>query len=352
MKSYKDFLKPEERTKLIILHKAEASSIYADRIKVILWLDQGLTFKEISALLFMNEQSARNYLERYQSGGTDSLIHDNYFGYSGKLTSRQEIELTKHLKENVYLDVKPIIAYIDSIYHVKYSPSGIRSLLHRLGFVYKKTSRVPGKADKEKQEKFIKSFEAFMNNKNPETQVFFMDASHPLFNSMPSHGWIYKGQRVEVPSNTGRERINLNGAVNAETQEAVVLDCPSVDANSTIELFKELELRYPNVPSIYVFSDNAKYYHSTKVKEFLDQSRITLWKLPPYSPNLNIIERLWKFFHKQILYNKYYETFIEFKTACLMFFETLSDYKEKLKSLLSLNFQLFSDKDKRTYSYN
>lgn len=118
MKSYKDFLKPEERTKLIILHKAEASSRYADRIKVILWLDQGLTFKEISALLFINEQSARNYLERYQTGGTDSLMNDNYSGYSGKLTDKQEIELTKHIKENVYLDVKPIIAYIDSIYHV------------------------------------------------------------------------------------------------------------------------------------------------------------------------------------------------------------------------------------------
>ncbi|MCF7790914.1 MAG: transposase [Victivallales bacterium] len=77
-----------------------------------------------------------------------------------------------------------------------------------------------------------------------------MDASHPQFNSMPAYDWIYKGERVEVPSNTGRERINLNGAVNAETHEAVVLDRATVNADATIELFKELEYRYPKAPSI------------------------------------------------------------------------------------------------------
>ena len=352
MKSYKNFLKPEERAKLLILHRAENSSRYADRIKVVLWLDKGLTFKKISELLFLDDQTARNYLDRFESGGTDALINDNYTGYAGKLNDSQQKELLKHLRQNLYLDVKPIIAYVESIYGVKYTPSGIRSLLHKLGFVYKKTAHVPGKADREKQEEFIERFKAFMANKAPETQVFFMDASHPQFNSMPSHGWIYKGERVEVPSNTGRERINLNGAVNAETHEAVVIDSPTINADATIELFKELELRYPNTPSIYVFSDNAKYYYSKKVKEYLKNSRITLWNLPPYSPNLNIIERLWKYFHEKVLYCKYYKTFIEFKSACLMFFETLSDHKNKLKSLLTLNFQLFSDRNKRVYSYN
>jgi transposase len=347
MKSYKNFLKPEERTKLLILHRAENSSRYADRIKVILWLDKGLSFKKISELLFLDDQTARNYLERFESGGSDTLIDDNYTGYTGKLNKTQQQELAEHIKQNIYLDVKPIIEYVKSVYRVKYS----RCLLHKLGFVYKKTSHVPGKADKDKQEEFIKRFETFMTDKSSDTPVFFMYASHPQFNSMLSYGWIYKGDRVEVPSNTGRERINLNGAVNAETHEAVVLDCATVNADATIELFKELEYRYPSAPSIHVFSDNAKYYHSRKVKEFLENSKINLWKLPPYSPNLNIIERLWKFFHKKVLYNKYYETFLEFKSECLMFFETLSDHKDKLKSLLTLNFQLFSDKSKRLYSY-
>ena len=351
MKSYKNFLKPEERTKLLLLHRAEHYSRYADRIKVILLLDKGLSFKRISEYLFLDDQTSRNYLSRFQAGGVDALINDNYIGYTGKLNEAYHKELTEHIKENIYLDVKPIIAYVESIYGVKYTSSGIRSLLHKLGFVYKKTSHVPGKANREKQEDFIKRFENFMDNKPSDTPVLFMDASHPQFNSMPAYGWIYKGERVEVPSNTGRERINLNGAVDAETHEAVVLECVTVNADATIELFKELERKYPNAPSIHIFSDNAKYYYSKKVKEFLENSKINLWRLPPYSPNLNIIERLWKFFHRKVLYSKYYETFIEFKNECLMFFETLSDHKDKLKSLLTLNFQLFSDKNKRRYSY-
>ena len=179
MKSYKNFLKPEERARLLILHRTENLSRYADRIKVILWLDKGLTFKKISELLFLDGQTARNYLERFESGGTNMLINDNYTGYTGKLTSEQEKELIEHLQQTIYLDVKPIIAYIKSVYGIAYSSSGIRCLLHRLGFVYKKTSHVPGKADREKQEKFIEHFKAFMVNKAPETQVFFMDASHP-----------------------------------------------------------------------------------------------------------------------------------------------------------------------------
>ncbi len=213
MKSYKNFLKSDERTKLLILHRAENSSRYADRIKVILLLDKGLTFKKISEYLFLDDQTARNYLERFESGGSNAFINDNYTGYIGKLSKSQQNELIEHIKQNIYLDIKPIIEYVKSVYQVEYSPSGTRSLLHKLGFVYKKTSHVPGKADRDKQEEFIKRFNTFMDNKSADTPVLFMDASHPQFNSMPSYGWIYKGDRVEVPSNTGRERINLNGVV-------------------------------------------------------------------------------------------------------------------------------------------
>jgi transposase len=98
MKSYYKFLSDEERKNLIYLHRREGSSRYADRIKVILWLDKGLSFKKISGLLFINDQTVRNYLDSFESKGSAGLLCDSYTGYRGKLTEKQEAELTEHLK--------------------------------------------------------------------------------------------------------------------------------------------------------------------------------------------------------------------------------------------------------------
>lgn len=91
---------------------------------------------------------------------------------------------------------------------------------------------------------------------------------------------------------------------------------------------------------IYIICDNARHYRSNLVKECLKTSKIKLLFLPTYSPNLNLIERLWTFMKKKILYNKYYETFDSFKEAKLGFFENIEQYKEELDSLLTNNFQL------------
>ena len=94
---------------------------------------------------------------------------------------------------------------------------------------------------------------------------------------------------------------------------------------------------------IYVICDNARYYRSKAVQAYLKTSRIKLVFLPPYAPNLNLIERLWKFFKKQVLYNRYYETFAEFKAACEAFFSNPSQYEVQLRSLLTENFAIIGE---------
>jgi transposase len=85
-------------------------------------------------------------------------------------------------------------------------------------------------------------------------------------------------------------------------------------------LFQKLEAKHPDAKVIHPIVDNATYYKSKPVKEYLKTSKIVIHFLPGDSPNLNLIERLWKFFKKKILYNKYYETFDEFLLACKNFF--------------------------------
>ena len=144
-----------------------------------------------------------------------------------------------------------------------------------------------------------------------------------------------------MKSNCGRERVNINGAVDIDTLQTVTDFTDSMNSQSTIRLFDKLEAKHPEVKVIHIIVDNATYYQSPLVQEYLKTSRIKIHFLPGYSPNLNWIERLWKFFKKKILYNKYYETFEEFLSTCKSFFRCRTKYREKLRSLLAENFHLY-----------
>jgi transposase len=155
----------------------------------------------------------------------------------------------------------------------------------------------------DKQEYFLKEFERFIANKAKNEAVFFMDAVHPAHNSMPAYGWMRKGKKTDLKSNPGRQRLNIHGAMNAETYEVVpLISESSVNSDSTISLLKYLEMLYPLATKIYVFLDNARYHYTKEIQEWEKTSRVKLIFLPPYSPELNLIERLWRVFKKNVLY--------------------------------------------------
>ena len=118
----------------------------------------------------------------------------------------------------------------------------------------------------------------------------------------------------------------------------------TINAQSTIALFKKIECANKKANKIYLIADNARYYRSKLVNKYLENSKIELMFLPAYSPNLNLIERLWKHFRKIVLYNKYYKSFDEFKVICKNFFKNIKKYKKELSALLIDNFQLFDSK--------
>ena len=105
-------------------------------------------------------------------------------------------------------------------------------------------------------------------------------------------------------------------------------------------MLKKIEKSCGYAIKIHVILDNARYHYSKEVREYLQTSKINLVFLPPYSPNLNLIERLWKLFKKKILYNIYYEKFKDFKTACIKFFEDISEYNGEILSIMSEEFRI------------
>jgi transposase len=224
---------------------------------------------------------------------------------------------------------------------VKYSPSGVKDLLHRLGFVYKKPKHVPGKLAPVKQAAFIAEYEKLRKNVDKNDPIYFGDATHPQYNSIPAFGWIRRGVEKKLKSNGGRKRVNIHGAIGVDTLETVTDFAKTIDGASTIRLFKKLGAKHPDAKVIHTIVDNATYYKSKPVKEWLKTSKIAIHFLPGDSPNLNLIERLWKFFKKKILYNKYYETFDDFLSACKNFFRCRTKYRDELRSLLAENFHQY-----------
>lgn len=336
----KNFLPKEDIIVLQEAHHAARDKRKADRIKTVLLLNQGYPYSEIARILLLNDSTAREYFKEYQDLGLDGLVEDNYSGSDSFLSVSKQQELTQYLKSRTCKTVKEIVFYVVKTYAKKYSIAGMTHLLHELGFVYKKTKIIPGKLDPVQQEEFKVKYQALKESLNPQDKIYFLDASHPHHNNKSSYGWIPKGEERWIKTNTGRSRVNINGALNLNDLTVITRLEETINATAMILLIKNIEEHQPT-GEIYLILDNARYNHAIIVREYIETSgRIHLVFLPSYSPNLNIIERLWLFFHQKVLYDKYYQTFPQFKEAVENFFQNIGQYKTELKTRLTDSFQI------------
>jgi transposase len=339
-----EFLTTKQRTELQLAHRAESSRRFADRIKTILLLDAGWPAEKIAEALLIDADTVRRYRALYESGGLEFLCSFAYEGRRCFLSSAESKMLVQELRSKIYLCTSEVVSFIKQRFGVSYSTAGVTALLHRLGFSYKKPSLVPGKADAAQQQQFMELLLKLKRRKNPADKLYYGDGMHPQHNSLPSYGWLPRGEEVALKSNTGRQRVNISGVLDADTHEVLIQEHQRLNAETTVEFFRLIERQNPKSKTIYLILDNAGYYKGEKIQEYLQNSKIRIIFLPPYAPNLNLIERLWKFFKKLVLYNRYYPTFQEFRTACLEFFErkNLQRHRKQLRSLLTENFQLVS----------
>lgn len=339
-------LDPDEIAELRAAHRAARAVREAYRINAVILLGNGWTAAEVADALLIDADTARDYFKRFKKGGLTGLLRMSYVGSEALLDEAQLAELDLHLRSHLYLTAEAVARFVEGRFGVRYTPSGMTAVLHRLGYVYKKAKLEPGKhPDPEVQEAFVEKYENIKKNKAEDDVIYFMDATHPQHNPVIGCGWIKRGKEHPIQSNTGRQRLNINGAINVQALSAEIRFDETIDAASTIALFEQLERANPTAPRIIVFCDNARYYHSRIVAEYLLTSRIQLEPLPAYCPNLNLIERFWKFFKREKLYNHYYETFDSFKDACKNFFAELGKYAPRLETLLTENFQIIGKKE-------
>jgi len=335
-------LTDQQVAELKLAHKQTKEKRLADRIKAILYTHFGLSYAEIAKLLLFDEVTVRRYFKQYQEKGIDGLLEYRYTGGQTRLTLVQEDEVKTFLRDNTQRTAKDVANHIRKTYGIEFTIIGITKLLHRLEFSYKKPKIIPGKADRAKQEAFLKIFEETKTGLGVNDNIYFLDSTHPEHNTKPSYGWILKGKANDkyVKTNTGRERLNLNGALNFHDKTAIVLEEETINKEATINLLETIREKQKK-GKVYLILDNASHHHAKAVSHWLlHHPRFKPIFLPTYSPNLNLIERLWRFFHQRATWNRYFETFEEFRKVSLNFFKNLNIYQKELSSLLTDNFQL------------
>jgi transposase len=247
---------------LRVFHRAQRDKRLAYRLNAIILLGTGWSTAQVAEALLVDEKTIRLWLEKYRQGGTDDLLELKYEGKESKLNETQQQELVQHLEKNTYLTSKEIRHYIKKKYKVAYSPTGVKELLGRLGFVYKKPKHVPGKLDRAAQKAFLSKYRRLRKTKGKNDPIYFADACHPQYNSMPAYGRIRRGQERHLKSTGSRKRVNIHGAVNIATKGIVTDFAKSITSESSLRLFKKMEARHPKAKAIPVIVDNASYYIS------------------------------------------------------------------------------------------
>jgi len=330
-------LTAEEKAELELRHKHNRDKKESDRIKAILLRSESWTIPMIAQALRLHESTVSQHIEDYMNGKLSIASG----GSSSLLDEQQTEELVLHLESYTYQTSKEIACYIKKEYGITYSIPGLNKWLHRQGFSYKKPKGYPYKASKEKQEEFIEAYSKLKSRLKKEDEIIFMDSCHPSMATKVTHGWIRKGQDKPIGTTASRTRINLVGALNLNNiGSPIVASYERIDGETIVDFLHFVRKHTKIKGFIYLILDQAGYHKSADVISTAKMLNIRLIYLPPYSPNLNPIERLWKVMNEYARNNRFFETANDFRLAIDNFFiKTLPKIAFRLHARINDNFQ-------------
>lgn len=308
------------------------------RLMAIYHIGCNLSSQDIAQLLGVSKKTIDRWYAKYKTGGKEELLARHYVRPSSELIQKKDTILPI-LQDRLLLSIASVQDILIKEFNINRCPTAIRNFLHQCGFRYRKLGHVPGKSDPEEQEEWLAKVLAPVMEKCKigKGKLLFSDAVHFVLGAFVTNSWSC--ERKYIKSNTGRNRINVLGAVDAYTKEVTTLINTTYINVEVVKTFLQ-SLRDKYQQKIYIVMDNAKYQHCTEVTSFARELDIEIVFLPAYSPNLNIIERLWKFAKKTILYGKFFDSPNLFHQTIRNFFASVNEeFSDKLKSLLTLNFQ-------------
>ena len=316
------FLDQTIRADLITLvRNGKAETRLTRRANALLLLDDGMSCQEIAKVLYLDDDTIRYWYELFSEKGLIWLADFGYKGRACELTAAQQDALKSWVAQSLPQTTTMVGEWIEKSYGVSYSRSALIKLLRRNDMEYRKPELVPPKLDPVKQQAFIDGYEKLLNTLGDDEAVVFADAVHPTHAVRPAGCWAPKDTKIAIAGTSGRQRLNLHGAVDLETGATRMIEVTTVDAVSTIALLMAIVTMYPTKRLIHVFLDNARYHHAVLVQEWLARhgSRIKLHFIPIYCPHLNPIERLWGLMHRHVTHNRCHATYNDFCRSVLHF---------------------------------
>jgi transposase len=295
---------------------------------------------QIGFICGLHENTVAHWIAVYDQQGYEGLLSNNYGTYSSELEEHSQSLLACFTKE----PPRTAAERIKELTGIKRSTQQqVRTFMKRHGLKFIKCGHVPSKGDSDEQKQWMEQQlePAIEKAKAGKIHLFFLDAAHFVLQPFVCSLWCVA--RIFIRASCGRNRINVLGAVHAITKKIVTLtNATYITAGTLIDFLQLLKKQFCDKP-IKIVLDNARYQHCAVVEAMAKKLGIELIFLPPYSPNLNIIERLWKFTKKKILYAKYFEKPKLFHGAIEDFFSDINKkYKKELSSVLSLRFQIFN----------
>jgi transposase len=325
---------------------------YADprvqrKMEVLYLKSQGLAHAEIARLTRLSERTVHRYLRQYLHGGIEALKSPGAGGSTSDL-SAQEPSVKDYFAQHPPHTIKQAQADIERLTGVRRSLTQVRALLQRLGFKRRCAMVVPKHAqdpDKQHEQRVFHDtkLQPLLDQAEAgQRKVFFVDAAHFVFGAFVGYLWCLV--RLRLPTPSGRQRLNVLGALDFVTKQMVTITNQGyITATTVCELMQLLVASNPGIP-ITLILDNARYQRCRLVQDLAVCLGVHLEFLPSYSPNLNLIERVWKFVKQECLSSRYYANVEEFKTGiCTCINDLGTNHRTAMTTLLTRNFQLYDD---------
>jgi transposase len=334
------FLTPSERTSLKLAHRSERDRKIGDRMKVVLLCDQGESFAVIAKFLFIDEQTARRHMQDYFN---DKKLDGSSGGSVGKLSTEQATQLSARLIAGDMVSAQSVVQIAKSLFGVKFSLSGMTDWLKNNDFSFKKSQPAPAKADPIEQLASIVKYRALKDNLPEGDVLLFLDAAHPTMATKLGYGWSPKGERKIVATTAGKARVNVIGSLEPATMKLIATFPETVNSETLAEHFARLRRSYPRTryDTLNIILDQGSYCVSKATLAEAVRLDIKLWHLPPYSPNLNLIERAWKVMNEQVRNNVYFPDAKIFTSTIKDFFlNRWSKLSKSLTARFADNFQI------------
>jgi transposase len=340
-------LSAEQRKEIERRRKESLDRRVYQRLTAVLAVAAGKTREEVAELLGVSLSQLGEWLRVFRNDGLDSLCEIHNKGDPGKLTQPQVEQLKAKVSTGCFRNSDHIRHWLQSTFSVSYSSSGVKDLLKRIGVSYHKVTGFLWKANPDKQRAFVERVARHQREAKrpgaPQTRRYYVDACHPVWGlDLVFCCWLLVGQRFLVGMGSGRKRLNILGGYCPDDHEYLDyrLTRDNINGAQFVNFLRLLRSMHPETERFILYVDGARYYDSPVVKGWLKRHpEFHLSPIPAYSPNVNLIERMWKFMRQKAL-SRWHKTFADMQAAVSEVLDHLENYRGELQTLMTETFHV------------